>query len=633
MCGILGLQYSSTATSITAGQFDGALSEIHHRGPDNATSIDFDGKTFLGHVRLSIIDLEARSNQPFFDSNDRYCIVYNGEIYNFLELKKKLEGLGYVFRTTSDTEVVLYAYLEWGAECVQSFNGMWAFSIYDTVTNNLFLSRDRFGVKPLVYHINKDSFVFSSEIKPIIKLFPELKKPNLEAISNYFKFNGGAHLKETWFESIYRIPPGHNATIISGQMKLTKYWDFPSEEPNTPLKLDGLIAEYKAIFKDAVNIRYRSDVPFGITLSSGLDSNSILFNTEENSKKKMKAYSLGIDTENYNESEVSGPRYNIERRDESDFAELNAQNFGVIFHRENFNKNQFIDDLNKCIYHLESGHQSTPIVPYFQLMKSIKEDGRVVILEGQGADELLAGYVNPTGAIYLIELIFKFKWKEAIEVWRNSNFKAFQIPQHFLSSINDSLFRELYNALFGVSKFLKSPLKNHKRIELKLKRKQGEGLLNYHLRKEHREVLVNLLHYGDAISMANSIESRLPFMDYRLVEFAFKLPSTFKIRNGIHKWIQREAMKGVVPDYILEDRVKLGFNYPLLNIFLSKEKDSPRSILLSEKCKSRGLFNVKKIESEFDRLEKNASNLTNLYKLLTLELWYRTFIDEPKATV
>jgi asparagine synthase (glutamine-hydrolysing) len=320
-------------------------------------------------------------------------------------------------------------------------------------------------------------------------------------------------------------------------------------------------------------------------------------------------------------------------RDEAQFAELNAQNFGVLFRRENFNNDQFIDDLNKCIYHLESGHQSTPIVPYFQLMKSIKDDGRVVILEGQGADELLAGYINPTGAIYLIERIFKFKWKEAIEVWKNSNFKTSQIPQYFLSTINDSLFRDLNNALFGVSKFLKLPLKNHKRIELRLKRRKGESLLNYHLRKQHREVLVNLLHYGDALSMANSIESRLPFMDYRLVEFAFKLPSNFKIRNGVHKWIQRESMKGIVPEYILEDRVKLGFNYPLLNIFLSKGKDSPRSILLSEKCKSRGLFDVKKIESEFDRLEKNASNLTNLYKLLTVELWYRTFIDEPKATV
>ena len=219
----------------------------------------------FGHVRLSIIDLNENSNQPFCDDTDNYYIVFNGEIFNYLEIKLELEGFGHMFKTNSDTEVLLKSYIQWGEECVQKFNGMWAFSIYDKLQDKLFCSRDRFGIKPFNYANIDGQFIFASEIKAILTYFPVLKVPNYNVIANYCRTSIGAQIKETWFKEIYRLEPAHNLVIDSSGFKIKRYWDYP-RKINNNISFDKAKETYKSIFENAVKMRMRSDVASWILL-------------------------------------------------------------------------------------------------------------------------------------------------------------------------------------------------------------------------------------------------------------------------------------------------------------------------------------------------------------------------------
>jgi asparagine synthase (glutamine-hydrolysing) len=635
MCGILGIYGFSVSKPINKQLLSESLLTMQHRGPDANDVQIISNNCTLAHLRLAIIDLKPESNQPF-QIDDRYWITYNGEIYNYLELKEELTKVaGYSFRTQGDTEVLLRAYQYWGEDCVNKFNGMWAFAIYDIIENKLFCSRDRFGVKPFNYAIVDNQFIFSSEIKAIIKYFPNLKKPNYNVIANYCRTSVGAQHEETWFENILRIMPAHNLVVSKDGLKQYRYWNYPTKV-NKTLTLNQATNQYKEIFESAVKLRMRSDVPVGTTLSSGLDSNSIVYTLRTFFKGVHHTFTAKFNSNEFDTLDNQSYSNKNLKVDETEIVHKVNTELKLTGHFVETNNLEFVNELKNIIYYLESGHCSPAVFPLMEVLKKSKEHVTVV-LEGQGADELLGGYQQTLFVASVIEYIKSFNFFKAFKTIKKTTetysfFYAIKLYVRQKSNEYPWISR-LYEKVIGfdgvflpkltVTKKIKDFPNNYKYT--------FDSTINKVLYRQHSGGLVNLLHYGDALSMANSLESRLPFMDYRLVEFAFQLPWEFKLNENIGKFIHRKAMQNLVPNYILDNSLKLGFDTPISQFF-KKEfsgENTPRSILMSEKSKKRNLFDTNLLLKLFDEHQEGKKNhSTFLYRLLSVELWFRIYIDE-----
>jgi asparagine synthase (glutamine-hydrolysing) len=599
-----------------------------HRGPDDQSFEKITDDLIFGHVRLSIIDLHEGSNQPFCDETGNYWIVFNGEIFNYLEIKAELLALGHHFKTSSDTEVLLYAYIQWGEDCVQKFNGMWSFSIYDKEKGKLFCSRDRFGVKPFNYAEVDGQFIFASEIKAILAYFPQLKVPNHNVIANYCRSSIGAQIKETWFENIYRLEPAHNLIIDASGINIVRYWDYP-KQIETNISFEAAKERYRNIFTNAVELRMRSDVPVGFTLSSGIDSSSIVSVLKGKLNENNNTYTAAFSNTAFSSAEKQNFKEDVEI-DEPKLVKKLAKEIGFEPTIVEVDFSNYVDKLSKVIYHMESGHSSPAIYPLNSIMERASKDVTVV-LEGQGADELLGGYISNVQPIYIKELLKKLKLYAAFHELRNFK-KVYSLKSAFMLFIRDSnisWIQKLYYKISGIDAFYTGKINRYDHIKDYPKEPRSfDNALNAYLYKSHTGGLVNLLHYGDAVSMAHSLESRLPFMDYRLVEFVFTLPCEFKVQNGVGKYIHREAMKGIVPDCILDNKVKFGFDSPLAHLFSKDDQNSPAGVLLSKRCLQRGLFNEEAIRKALDEQRTNKKNYSRyLYRMLSVELWFREFID------
>ena len=624
MCGIFGLYNLQKNKSIHDSKVETCLKTIIHRGPDDQSFEKITDDLILGHVRLSIIDLQEGSNQPFCDETGNYWIVFNGEIFNYLEIKAELLALGHHFKTSSDTEVLLYAYIQWGEDCVQKFNGMWAFSIYNKEKGKLFCSRDRFGVKPFNYAEVDGQFIFASEIKAILAYFPQLKVPNYNVIANYCRSSIGAQIKETWFENIYRLEPAHNLIIDASGINIVRYWDYPRQVDKN-ISFEAAKETYRNLFTNAVALRMRSDVPVGFTLSSGIDSSSIVSVLKGKLNENNNTYTAAFSNTEFSSAEKQNFKEDVEI-DEPKLVKKLAKEIDLEPTIVEVDFTNYVEKLSKIIYHMESGHSSPAIYPLNSILETASKDVTVV-LEGQGADELLGGYISNVQPVYIKELLTKFKLRAAIHELRNFK-KIYSLKFAFMLFIRDSniaWIQKLYYKISGIDAFYTGKIKQYDRIKDYPKEPRSfDNSLNAYLFKSHTGGLVNLLHYGDAVSMSHSLESRLPFLDYRLVEFVFTLPSEFKVQNGAGKYIHREAMKGIVPDFILSNPIKFGFDSPLLHIFSNKDANSACAILLSEKCLNRGLFSEKAILS---LKSGNGDYSRYLYRMLSVELWFREFID------
>jgi asparagine synthase (glutamine-hydrolysing) len=632
MCGIFGI-INSTYIEINKQLFESSAKLMHHRGPDSYGQWGIDNHLELGHLRLSIVDLNPESNQPFFSTCKQYVIIYNGEIYNYIELRDELKNIGYSFRTGSDTEVLLTSYIEWGENCVSKFNGDWAFAIYDLVNEKLFCSRDRFGVKPFNYAVVDGTLIFSSEIKSIIHYFNELKQPNYNVISNFCRTSVGAQHEETWFKEIFRLQPAYNLTYCKGEIKKYRYWSYPTQT-NNKISFEEAKNKYKELFIDAVKIRMRSDVPVGTTLSAGIDSNSIVFTLRGFHKEKHHTFTACFNSAEYDKLENEIYVSNDLKIDESIVVKKYTEDIGIITHFIDCSYDSFVSDLKRVIYHLESGHSSTAILPLMQVMECA-HDYVTVVLEGQGADELL-GYQQKHFISTIIASVKSLRFDYALNIFKKS-IKTYSFSYALLMyfrylSNYCTIINKIYEYSSGKNKVFSKKLKVKKRMSDTLvdKTLKFDSSINEELYRQHAGGLGNLLHYGDAISMANSIESRLPFIDFRLIEFSFSLPWYFKIHEDLTKYIHREAMKGIVPQEILNSALKFGFNTPTSQFFKNENKlvVKPLEIIMSDKCIMRGLFNKEmlvRIINEHDSGKKNHS--TFLYRLLTVELWFQVFID------
>lgn len=624
MCGILGV--CSVSGRPDAERFQKSLQLLKHRGPDCQNSKQIDEHVILGHTRLSIIDLSTSNNQPFA-VDDRYTLTYNGEVYNYLEIKEELKAKGVKFNTSGDTEVLLRAYIQWGEDCVKRFNGMWAFAIYDKELKKLFCSRDRFGVKPFSYYNSGGEFIFSSENKPIVSYRPETRVPNYNMIANYCYKSIGAQAKETWFKDIYRLPPAHNLVFVNGELTISKYWDYP-RNVDTKISFVEAVKQFEKLFHDAVKLRMRSDVKVGSTLSSGLDSTSIVGVINKLYSEKIETFTAFNSTKSYTDKDKAVFKTDVDLN-ESTIVSTLTKDFNVSSNLIEVSFSNYLDKLTEAIYFLESGHSSPAIISIHQVYKEARKKIKV-LLEGQGADELLAGYIVDMFPQYLLENFKDGNVKKAIK--ELNNFKDVYSIKYllmlFLRSFDSSVLNSVKNRFNGIDIFndevfefdyiKDNPLQTGKSFDEKF---------NENLFKQHTSGLVNLLHYGDALSMAESIECRLPFMDYRLVEFAFTLPYNYKLNAMQGKYIQRRALASYIPDYISNSTIKVGFATPMDSLMKSREVEE---VLLTGTC--GGFFNNKNIEKILNNHKKGKGNYsTILYRILSTKIWYKIFFEESSS--
>lgn len=597
---------------------------MKYRGP-NARGVFVDEQLGgMGHARLSIISVDESSNQPFHSSTKNCCISFNGEIYNYLELRKELETeFGFKFRTNSDTEVLLAAYEIWGDECVQRFNGMWAFVIFDFKRRRVFCSRDRFGVKPFLYAQTGNNLYIGSEAKAILIADDRFRKPNYKALSLLLRASIGGQNLETCFEGISRLPPAHNLVVENGQIGIKRYWDFPRLGQNArEISLEEASEELGHLLRDAIRLRLRSDVPVGFTLSGGLDSSAIVALAGEIGFSGLKAYTATYRHDHY-------------VPDESAMARTIAKSTGMELIPVELLASDLLPLMTRSNFHLEAPHAAMPILPYWKIMERAKEDV-TVLLEGQGADELLGGY---TSALV---------WPAVKDCLRSVRIRdAFQFMHHGLrghygssglsfllmmcrTQLDIPGLHTLFRTARGDESVYQGPLRSETSDRLRVRKQRSSGdHVNDTLQLQHENGLVNLLQYGDAIPMAHSIEGRLPFMDYRLVEFVCRLPGRFKLRHGYSKYLLRESMKNILPTSLTTDRYKRGFDTPVGKWFEEQSDEIVKPVLLSKACRDRGLFDLDRIQSLMKSHQSGRVDFTSqIYRWTVTELWFQQFMDK-----
>lgn len=636
MCGIFGYVALDDRPNIDTERFHNALLLMRSRGPNAQKSMQPAPGVLLGHVRLSIIDLSEASDQPF-SILDRYFVVYNGEVFNYVELREELRAMGAVFTTDGDTEVVAWAYHYWGEDCVRRFNGMWALAVYDRVRRTLFLSRDRFGEKPLYYARVSGALVFSSEVKSMLALIPALAEPNLVTITNFCRTSVGAQHEQTWFRNILRLPPACSMRLDDSGSQISRHWEYPDAEP-IRLPFTEAVEQYRELFCDAVRLRLRSDVPLGLTLSSGIDSSSIACVMQAAGRGIHHAFTAGFDPSQYRRSEHAAYASDSAPIDEAAVATRLSGEIGLDPTVVPISYEGLVSQLRRIVWHLEAGNSSPAVVPLMQVMSAATQKVKVV-LEGQGADELLGGYASAVLWPSIADELNQGNLREAL-----SQINGFRQGHSLVYATKIGLrllgnempwINAAYQRMSGLHALLHPSLRSIPPMRDWPAAGEVSGAtpssrLDVTLRRQHTGGLVNLLHYGDALSMAHGVESRMPFLDHRLVEFGWRLPGNYKMRAGVGKWIHREAMRGLVPDYILNAKRKLGFTTPIAARFAGpgKTEEDPVSVLMSRELRGRGVFDAAALGAALQRHQSGRTDLGNLlFRVTLVELWFREFID------
>jgi asparagine synthase (glutamine-hydrolysing) len=627
MCGILAI--IGNVLPVSSELANKALDTLTLRGPDDRGVWCVDG-AWLGHRRLSIIDTSDAGHQPMVDEATGVALTFNGEIYNYIELKNELEALGSKFHSHSDTEVLLQAYLVWGKECVKKFNGDWAFLIWDPRTSAAFFSRDRFAVKPLFYTRIKGVLTVASEPKALLELYPELRKVNEKTLFRFLKETALYDSEDSFYEGISLLLPAHSAEYKTDGdcLSIERYWDWPDDD--VPLSGD-VQAQFDQLFDDAISLRMRSDVPVGVTLSGGLDSTAILTGAEkqlEHDSLRMKAF-----TSVYYRKSV-GP--DIDERKWATLAAENCRQFDL--QMVTAPEDLWLQTLSKITWHMDGPGYSPAVFPLWTIMETSSSQKVVVLLEGQGADELLGGY-SDYAIIDLIEnftklaghLDFRSLIRDVRAYVGSFGLKFFL--KRSLRKLSPYL-RELnfrYTGVLGVMrKDFIGRAEHNPAVALKPQNTCSVSALEGELRADFtaRE-LPGLLQYGDSISMANSVESRLPFLDYRLVDFCSKLPAKWKIRNGETKYILREYLRRNGQNKIADRKDKKGYPTPLARFLRESDGAILRDMLLNPETRIHAYCDQEKLQKLINRyLAGNNQSENSLYRLLSTELWLRQCIPE-----
>jgi len=551
MCGIAGFYADDINKIDSKNILEAMLLCTNHRGPDN-TGTYYSNNIAFGHNRLSIIDLSPESNQPFHYED--LTLTFNGEIYNYIEIKSELLKLNYKFRTESDTEVILASYKEWGKDCVKKFIGMWAFAVWDETKKELFCSRDRFGIKPFLYINNNLHFFFASEIKAL-QLTPAYSNEiNLDQVFLGLQLGWLNYEDETYFKLIKNLPAAHNLILNESKISVERYWDIDNFTGSNNNSFEDKCNEFRELFFNSMMLHNRSDVPLGVCLSGGLDSSSMASALSIiNKGKKIKsftAYYEGLDN----------------KFDERPFVKevINKYPDLMPFYISPSNseiENSFEEIFKKFSIPLNG----SSLISHYFVMKLARAEGIIVTIDGQGADEAMGGYLHTFYRLFADEFS-KFRLFKGISLINNfKNYHSYDLKKtmdiyskSFLSTIYDE------NKLYHLEYKYNGNILNHKNGEdlFSLKHMNTNKTNNFLYHALAHTILPSILYCVDFNSMCYSIESRVPFLDHRIVEFCFRLPNDFKINNSETKFILRKSLKDILPEKITSRRDKKGFVTP-----------------------------------------------------------------------
>jgi asparagine synthase (glutamine-hydrolysing) len=597
----------------------------------------------FGHRRLSVLDLSAAGHGPMSYLDGQLWTTYNGEVYNYVELREELKGKGYSFRSGTDTEVILAAYAEWGLACLHHFNGMWAFAIWDQRQHRLFCARDRFGIKPFHFYWDGQLFVFASEIKALLAHPAILNRPNDAIIYDYLALGSLGHTDETFFEGIKCLQPSHYLLIDLEQCRLEIgcWWDVhvdTSLNRNESENDRDLAVQFRELLIDAVRLRLRSDVPIGTCLSGGLDSSSIVSAAnylllEERAVpqklvgNKQKTFSACFDDPAIDE------RPYIDQVIQFTGAESNQvfpQGAGGLW-----------DDLEQLVWFQEEPFGSTSIYSQWNVMRLARQRDVTVLLDGQGGDELLAGYHLYIGPYLTQTMRTRGLWatlKTVRELWiRTDNSMAFLLALGLYNSLPGSIQRltiGIGNTRFRTNPTISLSMLNSSFERRFHERRLGQGKHRGYdnlAERLHQDLflysLPALLRYEDRNSMAFSLEARVPFLDYRLVEFCFSLPVSQLIRHGWTKWLLRQAMEGFLPEQVTWRRDKLGFATPEQQ-WLREGVRWITQLFGHDEIQTLPYLHTRVIQQLRSLSANDLINIPGLWRIVNLEMWHRVFFGE-----
>ncbi len=619
MCGIAGY-----ITNNISEKFDieKALNELKHRGPNNNQYVTIENQNILivfGHTRLSIIDLTNSADQPMFDFKNNFLLTFNGEIYNYLEIRNELIDLGYNFNTNSDTEVLLNAWIHWGKNCLNKFTGMFAFVIYSKIENKIFFVRDGFGIKPLYYYFDKKTIYFASEITPIFLLSKKRQEADWNTAYRYLVNSEYDNNEHTFFKDILQLEPATllEFNLVDFTIKKQKWWN-PSIELNEKITFDEAVIKLRNIFLNNVNLHLRSDVPIAFALSGGVDSSALVCAAAINKNLEVSTFSY-IDSK--------------KEFDESKWVDLVNNQIHAKDHKFLLNKNDLNNEIVNLIKKQGEPFTSTSVYAQYKVFEHIKKNGFIVSLDGQGADELFAGYNGFPGkrfrSLYyekgiLNSLNFLINWS------KNPSHKLFYGLISSLSEFLPDRYKNIFLKIIGRNQCPK--YLNLKLIDTKIVTKENESYDNkrslmYELKRNLLgKGLGAYLRHADRNSMAWSIESRVPFLTKDLAEFTLSLPESFFIsKNGETKFIFKKALNGIVPNEILNRSDKVGFRTNEEDFLKFNEKLYSSCI---EVAKNIPLFNSS-IKYSLEKFSKKGDG----WKLINYCIWYKIFIEKENFKI
>lgn len=643
MCGILGQINFRKNMNINTELFKQSLDLQAHRGPDDYDIYQEKG-IVLGHRRLSIIDLDSHAKQPMISQCGNYIVVFNGEIYNYQEIKVELLKKEYKFYTSSDTEVLLNAFIEHGIDCIQQFIGMFAFAVYDKKANETFIVRDRLGVKPLYFYQDDGKFIFSSEVKSILMLSDLQRKLNINAVSSYLSFRFPI-LNDTFFENIYSLAPAHYIKISSNKIETKEYWNVSSKfrEQQNDKGEEYYVNRLKDLLESSVRYRMIADVPFGSFLSGGVDSSVVTALMAKNSSESIKTFTIGFEEEGYNEFE---------------YAKLIADKYNTNHREILLSGKDYISTMEELIEFKDAPLSVPNEVPLYLMSKELKKH-ITVVLSGEGADEIFGGYGRIFRSPYDLERIqnidnLDYSKEEKEEFIKN--FVKKYLVNNFTSEIEHFFNIYSYTSLEHKKELLDTSIDldyiENLFIEKfmcyfnELENETYYNKLMYAFEKVH---IVGLLHRVDTTTMAASVEARVPFVDHRLVEFAFTIPIKYKLKWNSEqekensktlmsdkisevydtpKYILKKAYEDMISDKILY-RKKMGFPVPLNDWFGGHFNEYAKEVLLSQDAKKRGIYNIENIVEwlNSDKLSQNHSFAMKIWMLINIELFIKKYFN------
>lgn len=630
MCGICGKLDFDRNASVAPALLKAMADAIYHRGPDDE-GYYVSGPVGLGFRRLSIIDLNT-GHQPLSNEDGTVWIVFNGEIYNYQELREFLRAKGHTFKTQTDTEVIVHLYEEFGASCVEKLRGMFAFAIWDDRQKVLLLARDRVGIKPLYYSLTQSCLVFGSEIKAILadpEVKPEVAPAMIDRFLSFYYVPG----EETLFQNIYKLAPGSYMVVKDGKSKVQQYWDLRFS--SAPLSIQDAEAKLLDLLEESVQLHMISDVPVGFLLSGGVDSTAMLGFAVGKTGRRLSSFTLGF----------SEPGL----IDERPYATLAARTYGADHHEMTITSKEFADFLPKFAWHMEEPCCEPQAVALYYVSRLAKDFVKVLI-SGEGGDEAFAGYQTYRGVLWLERLksvlgplsgplsagfsaIDRVVGSHRLAKYgplMNLDFEDYYYSRTATPFLYfNSHAKELYSKDFlsHVNKDLSFSV-----VKRLLCNGDGSGKVNKMLYVDTKTSLPDdLLLKADKMTMANSIELRVPLLDHKLLEFAATLPENFKVRGFTTKYIMKRALRHRVPAEILH-RKKAGFPVPYESWLRTELRDWTLGILLDRETLSRGYFNRECIESIIKQDAQTGRYSKEILSLVSLELWHRAFLDRETVS-